>query len=277
MLSSFIVVFREILEVSIVLGVVIAATRGLPGRTLWIWAGIGGGVIGSLLVALFADVISDAAAGMGQELFNAGVLILASVMIGWTVLWMRQHAREMVAHIKKVGADVMAGQLPAYSIAVVIALAVLREGSEIVLFTYSMVASGQSLMEVALGGIGGGLAGSALGYLLYVGIIRIPTRYVFQVTSWLLIFLAAGMASLAAKYLVASGQLEILTKTVWDTSWLLPEGSILGKILQAMIGYSDQPMEIQLLFFGVTLAILAGLMRMLDKQHMAAAALRKTA
>lgn len=263
-LPAFIVVFREFLEIAIVLGVVIAATRGLANRKRFIWAGIIAGVLGSLIVAYFAEGISNAAEGMGQELFNAAILLTASAVIGWTVLWMRSHARQMTAHIKQVGAQIIEGTLPAYTITVVIGLAVLREGAEIVLFTYGMLASGQALFNVIVGGILGAVAGSIFGLALYLGIITIPMRYVFQVTSWMLIFLSAGMASLAAKYLVAGGAIDWLTNKMWDSSWLLSEDSIAGQILHAMVGYSDQPMAIQLVFFAVTLGLLTSIMRLMD-------------
>lgn len=263
-LPAFIVVFREFLEIAIVLGVVIAATRGLANRKRFIWAGIIAGVLGSLLVAFFAEGISNAAEGMGQELFNAAILLTASAVIGWTVLWMRSHARQMTAHIKQVGAQIIEGTLPAYTITVVIGLAVLREGAEIVLFTYGMLASGQALFNVIVGGILGAVAGSIFGLALYLGIITIPVRYVFQVTSWMLIFLSAGMASLAAKYLVAGGAIDWLTNKMWDSSWLLSEDSIAGQILHALVGYSDQPMAIQLVFFAVTLGLLTSIMRLMD-------------
>jgi len=268
-LPAFIVVFREFLEVAIVLGVVIAATRGLKNRNRFIWAGIGAGVLGSLLVAYFAEAISNAAEGMGQELFNAGVLLTASAVIGWTVIWMRTHARQMTAHIKQVGSQITEGTLPAYTIIVIVGLAVLREGSEIVLFTYGMLASGQALFNVAAGSVLGAVAGSIFGLALYLGIVTIPVRYVFQVTTWLLILLSAGMASLAAKYLVAGGAIDWLTNKLWDTSWLLSESSIMGQILHALVGYSDQPMAIQIVFFAATLAMLASIMRLMDAKKKA--------
>ncbi len=263
-LPAFIVVFREFLEIALVLGVVIAATRGLQNRKRFIWAGIIAGALGSLLVAYFAEGISNAAEGMGQELFNAAILLTASAVIGWTVLWMRSHARQMTARIKKVGAQITEGTLPAYTITVVIGLAVLREGAEIVLFTYGMLASGQALLNVVAGGLLGALAGSIFGLALYLGIVTIPVRHVFQVTSWMLIFLSAGMASLAAKYLVAGGVINWLTNKIWGSSWLLSEDSIVGQILHALVGYSDQPMAIQLVFFAVTLGLLTSIMRWMD-------------
>jgi len=47
-----VLVFREVLEAALVVSVVFAATRGLPGRTRWVSAGVAAGVVGAVAVAL---------------------------------------------------------------------------------------------------------------------------------------------------------------------------------------------------------------------------------
>jgi len=266
MLSTAIVIFREVLEIAIILSVVIAATNGLKGRSKWIWAGIFAGLAGSALVAIFARTISNAAEGMGQELFNAGILLTAAIVIGGTALWMSKHAREMTKRIKVVSTSVIDGELPFYSIAIVIALAIVREGAEIVLFTYGMIASGQSLNSIflgsAIGFVGGGLVGGAL----YAGLITMSHKHIFQVTTWLLIFLCAGMASTAAKYLVSAGHFETLTAQIWDTSFILSDNTIIGEIMHILFGYTDQPMQIQAIFYVSALVLLIGSKYFINKK-----------
>lgn len=261
MLAAFIVTFREILEVALILGVVLASTKGLVDRARWVWGGIAIGVAGSLVVAYFIDSISGFAEGMGQELFNAIILFTASGVIGWTAIWMRTHASEMVKQIKEKGGKIVEGELHKATITAIIALAVLREGSEIVLFTYGMLASGQNPSVILTGSLSGIAAGSVAGGLLYAGLISIPTKYIFQVTMWLLLLLSAGMASIGAKYLVAAGYFDKWTNTVWDMSSVLSEDSLPGQILHALFGYSEQPMVIQLLFYFVTLTIFLLMMK----------------
>lgn len=255
MFPSFIVTFREILEVAIILGVVLAATKGLAGRNKWIYLGIALGIAGSGVVAAFTGAISDFAEGIGQELFNAAILFTASLIIAWTALWMNKNARNMVSEIKNKSGKIVEGQLPKFTLSAIIALAVLREGAEIVLFTYGMIASGQSLTNIALGSAAGLTSGAALGALLYFGLVSIPTKYVFKITTYLLMFLSAGMASVGAKYLVAAGYFDNLSATVVDMSSLLSENSIAGQVLHSMFGYSERPMQIQVLFYLATIII----------------------
>ena len=135
-------VFREVLEAALIISVVCAATRGVPRRGSFVLGGIGLGVMGALLVAVGADYIASLAGGAGQDIFNAGVLLSAVVMIGWHVVWMSSHGRELAEHVQSVGGAVKAGSRSLTLLLTVVALAVLREGSEIVLFLYGMAAGG---------------------------------------------------------------------------------------------------------------------------------------
>jgi len=261
MLSLAVIIFREVLEISLIIGVVLAATRGLAGRNRWVWFGLLGGVAGSCVVALSAGAISQAVAGMGQELFNALVLLLAALLIGWTVIWMRRHSCEMTQRLRAVGQAVAEGKRPLHVIAVVVALAMLREGSEIVLMTYGVMVSGGTAAQLLAGGLLGMVAGVGLGAAIYYGLVKMATRYVFSVTGFMLAFLAAGMVSQALELLGAAGFVPVLDMPLWDTSWLLSEHSLLGSILRTLAGYSAQPTGMQLVGFVLTLTVLTLLMR----------------
>ena len=134
MLGALVIVFREVIEAGLIIGIVLAATRGVVGRGAWVGLGIGVGVLGAGIVALFAEAIANAFSGSGQELLNASVLGAAVVMLMWHNAWMARHGREMAAEMAAVGAAVSAGRRPMTALAVVVGLAVLREGSEMVLF-----------------------------------------------------------------------------------------------------------------------------------------------
>ncbi|MCE3232755.1 MAG: High-affinity Fe2+/Pb2+ permease [Rickettsiaceae bacterium] len=265
MLSAAIVIFREILEIALILGVVMAATKELAGRNKWVLGGIGLGVIGSGLVAFFASAIANAAEGLGQELFNAMILLTAAAVIGGTALWMGKHAREMTLHLQHVSNEVIAGNMPLYSIALVIALAVLREGAEIVLFVHGMIASGQEISSIITGSAIGFSGGLLVGLALYFGLISISPRYIFKVTTWLLILLCAGMAATASQFLVSAGWFAEFSEQVWDTSAFVSDAGIAGQTLHALFGYTAQPMQIQVIFYAVALGGLVCLMKVINR------------
>src|SRR6478672_11332119 len=261
MLGALIIVFREVIEAGLIVGIVLAATRGVAGRGRWVTIGVCGGVLGAGIVAMFAGVISEAFQGAGQELFNATVLAIAVVMLMWHNAWMARHGREIADEMRRVGSAVSEGAKPLTALAVVVGLAVLREGSEVVLFLYGIMASGTTVSATLLGGILGIVAGAAFTALTYFGLLAIPNRYIFSVTSWLIALLAAGMAAQAAQFLNNAGVVIALDRTVWDTSWLLSEGSIFGRLMHTLIGYTERPTEMQLLVYIATLFAMFLLMR----------------
>jgi high-affinity iron transporter len=261
MLGALIIVFREVIEAGLIVGIVMAATRGVAERGRWVTIGVVGGVLGASIVAMFAGAISDAFQGSGQELFNASVLGIAVLMLMWHNAWMARHGREIADEMRRVGTAVSEGAKPLTALAVVVGLAVLREGSEVVLFLYGILASGTTVSATLLGGVLGIVAGAAFTALTYFGLLAIPNRYIFSVTSWLIALLAAGMAAQSVHFLNSAGLVQALDKTVWDTSWLLSEGSIFGRMLHALIGYTERPTQMQLLVYILTLVAMYLLMR----------------
>jgi high-affinity iron transporter len=131
----------------------------------------------------------------------------------------------------------------------------------VVLFLYGIAASGTSGMALLAGGVLGVIAGAAFTGLTYFGLLAIPSRYIFSVTSWLIALLAAGLAAQAVQFLNNAGLLLVLGRTMWDTSWLLSEGSLFGRLLHTLIGYTERPTELQLVVYIGTLVLMALLMR----------------
>jgi high-affinity iron transporter len=266
MLATAIIVFREVLEAALVVGIVLAASKGVIDRLLWVGGGVFFGIAGACAVAVFAEAIAEAAAGIGQELLNASILFLAVAMLGWHNVWMGRHGKQLAQQAADLGKAVTRGTRPLYALAIVVGMAVLREGSELVLFLYSIAAGGGSgVADMAVGGILGLAAGVAVGGALYFGLLRIPTKHLFTVTSWLILLLAAGMASQAASFLVQADVLPALSPALWDTSALLTEDSVPGKIMHALIGYVARPTGMQFVFWAGTLAVIGLLMRLTNR------------
>lgn len=262
MLATAIIVFREALEAALIVGIVLAASEGVPGRGRWVGGGVLAGVLGAVAVAGFADIIAAAAAGIGQEVFNAAVLFAAVAMLGWHNIWMAKHGREMTRAASRLGAAVRDGSRPLWALVFVVGLAVLREGSEVVLFLYGIAAAGGSgVGAMAAGGALGLAAGVAAGALLYLGLVSIPLRHLFTVTSWLVLLLAAGLASQGAAFLLQANLLPAFGDNLWNTSFLLSDESIPGRMLHTLIGYTAQPAGIQVVFYLGTLLLIGALMR----------------
>ena len=268
MLAALIIVFREVFEAGLIVGIVLAVTGSVPHRNRWIGGGVLAGALAACLVAAFAGALSQLFAGMGQELFNAAILCVAVVMLTWHNVWMAHHGREMAGEMRAVGQAVADGTKSLLALAVVVGVAVLREGSEVALFLYGVVASdGGSAISLATGGVIGLALGAAVCLLTYFGLMRIPPKALFAITTALITLLAAGMAAQAVAFLERANWLSLLDTVVWDSGWLLSETSIAGRTMHTLIGYTDQPTEMQLVIYLAVLVVTIVLMRLTGSQH----------
>jgi high-affinity iron transporter len=274
MLATAIIVFREVIEAALIVAIVLGASRGIPNRGRWVSGGIALGVVGASVVAMFADVINGSFAGNGQELLNAGILLAAVCMLAWHNIWMSSHGKELADDVKQVGAAVKSGSKPLTALLIITFVAVMREGSEVVLFLWALAANGTGHLSMVVGGIIGLIAGALVGVVLYRGLLKIPLKHFFSVTGWLVLLIAAGLAAQAASLLNQAGLLPALGTNLWDSSGILNQGSLTGQMLHVLVGYTARPSGIQLLFYGVTLIVILTLMHWVGKRHREAGATR---
>ena len=266
MMGSAVIIFREVLEAALIVAIVLGVTRDVTNRSRWVAGGIILGIVAAIISASFAEMISTAVDGRGQELLNATILLAAVVMLTWHNVWMSSHGRALASQMKVLGQHVSMGAKPLSALALVTFFAVFREGAETVLFLYSLIASGAGSSGLLTGGILGLIGGIAVGWLLYRGLLSIPIGHFFKVTGWLILLLAAGLAANAAGYLYQANLVPVLVPQVWDTSWLLSQDSWLGALLHILVGYNDRPSGIQLLFYAVTLITIYTLMKLFGQQ-----------
>ncbi len=268
MLAALIIVFREVFEAGLIVGIVLAVTGAVPHRNRWIGGGVLTGVLGACLVAAFAGALSQLFEGMGQELFNAAILGVAVIMLTWHNVWMARHGKEIAGEMRAIGQAVAEGAKPLAALAVVVGVAVLREGSEVALFLYGVAASdGGSALSLLIGGFLGLLLGAGVCLLTYFGLMRIPARALFATTTALITLLAAGMAAQAVAFLERANWLTSLDTVVWDSAWLLSDTSLAGRALHTLIGYTDQPTEMQLLVYVAVILATVVLIRLTGSQQ----------
>ena len=258
-LGTFLVVFRESLEIALTLVLVLAATQSLPRRARWINGGLLAGVLGSIAFAFFTQAITDMMEGMGQELFQASVLTCSAVLIAYTVVWMQRHSFELIQSVKQQSRAIVEGQKPMYALGVLIALTVLRDGAEVALLSQGFFAAGASNTQLIFGGVAGLAAGMAIGALTYWRLVKVNTRLIFQVLAVSLIFVAAGMAAQAIGFLNAAGMTSMLTTPLWDTSHIVSERSMIGMFLHILFGYSSRPTGNQVLVYIATFSVVFAL------------------
>ncbi len=267
MIATFLIVFREVFEAGLIVGIVLAAMQGVPHRGKWVAGAIAAGVAGAGLLALCASSLAGAFSGNGQEIFTACVLGVATVMLGWHNVWMASHGREIAQQMKTMGKAVAGGEESMLAMAVVVAIAVLREGSEVVMFLYGVAMSSQEGTPAMLAGGAGGLAlGALITWLLYRGLVAIPMKHFFTVTNAMITVLAAGMAGQAASVLAHADIIPSWGYELWDSSSILSEASLLGRALHALVGYSDRPVGVQAAAYLLTIVTITVAMRLVNRR-----------
>jgi len=260
MFATGLIVFRETLEAALFIGIVAAATIGVPRRGLWLGVGVMAGLLGSLSLAAGLETISAMADGLGQDVLNIAILSMALLMLTWHSVWMSTHGKDMAQQARQLGQSTALGTHSMWAMAVAVGLCVLREGAETVLFVAGLMSGTQGQAPFMLTGAGLGLlTGTLVGMLTYAGLSRIPTRRLFSVTHVLILLLVGSLASQLAKALIQSGWVDVLTDPAWNLSDLLSNSSSLGVVLHALMGYDAMPSGLQLVFyFGAMALIVAG-------------------
>jgi len=253
MIETLLIMWRETLEAALVVGILLTYLRqsghrsGVPA----VWAGAGAGVV----AAAVSGIVSGGAVGLldpdTQLLVQVGILVAAAATVSWMVLWMSQHARSLRGELQQ-KADVALASGRRLGLALVAFVAVFREGVETVLFLWGIGAQhGFRLTAVPV--IGAGLAGAGLAvgtaWLFFRGFAFLNLRTFFRTTGVLLLLVAGGLLVSAANQLIGLGWLPPIVPQVWNTSWLVPDGSVVGAILGALMGYRSRPSLLEVLVF----------------------------
>ncbi|TXI33949.1 MAG: FTR1 family iron permease [Aquipseudomonas alcaligenes] len=248
--QALLIVWRESVEALLVIGLLYAWLSRQPQRhrhLRLLWAGVTGGAALAGLLATLMLLAGSWMSGPAGEWFQAAMSALASLLVLQMVVWMARNGRQL-RHDLESRAEQAVSQGRHAALALLAALAVAREGSEIALFLYG--ASGSASASQTLGGaLLGGLLGVASFALLQAGSRLLDWRRFFAISETLLLLLGGAMLMNALDR--ASGQLmgmglpeqlyTWLGDPLWDSSAWLDDGSRLGGLIAGLTGYRAMP------------------------------------
>lgn len=263
MIKLAIVVFRECMEIAFLLGVILAVTRPVKDSRKYIILGSICGVFLAALFAFFAKTLSESMGGVGDEIFDSCVILFTAILISWTVVWMQGYTKKIRKDLSKLSDNITAGIVSKLMLVFVVAAAIFREGVEIILFVYSIASAGNIDGNQYVTGIGvGAFGGVVVGTLFYLGLMKYAGKYVFSISTILLTLIAAGLAAEAAGIMTSSGIIELMSDQLWDSSWLVDNDSIAGKVLNITVGYDSRPNGMQIVFYFATIIFTFGMMKL---------------
>lgn len=249
MFKIAIIIFRECLEIALLLGVILASTNHIKNSRLYVIMGAMTGTVLASLFAFFIRTVTKAYGSYGDEIFDSGVILLTAAVISWTVVWMQGYTKKIKNNLGKLTEKITTNNASKLLLVTIVATTIFREGAEIILLIYGASSAPLSASEYVIGLVIGSISGFIVGVVIYTGLIKLAGKYIFKISTILLILIAAGLASEAAGILTSVGVIEIYRETLWDTSWLIDNNSILGKLLHITIGYDSKPNGMQIIFY----------------------------
>jgi high-affinity iron transporter len=235
LLSSVILVLREVLEAALLFSLLMALSKRLEISLRWVFVALVIGVLGAAICGFNTDRISELFSGVGQEVLNAGM------QYGIFVLLCGLGA---AAVLSARGFPMPAYLLPGLMASSVI-IALVREGSEIMIYLSGFLLGSDQWAAVLTGSAIGAGIGVSVGAVIYYALITLNRRRVAIVGLVLLVLIAAGMVLQATELLIQADWLPAAFP-VWDTSAVLSEQSVAGQLLYALIGYEATPTALQL-------------------------------
>jgi high-affinity iron transporter len=250
------VIFRECLEISLLLAIILAVTKSVDNSRFFVVLGAIIGVILSAFVAMGANFITQYFSYLGDEILDSIIILSTAILINWTVIWMQGYNHKIKNHFSQISKDITAGIASKLTIVLVVASTILREGIEIILFVYSIVSVGKLPVNDYLIGLFAGMSfGFLSGYVIYKGLIQYAGKYIFQISTILLTFVAAGLAAEGAGILTSCGLVEFGSNILWDSSYFVNNNSMVGKVLKIIIGYDARPNLLQIIFYLASIAM----------------------
>ena len=259
MFEIALVIFREMLEISLILGIVLAATKSIKRSRIYITAGIMGGFICSALLALFLNKLASSFGGFGEEIVDVTIILVTVVVIGSTAIWIRQTGENITRKVGQIVNESDDSLTTKTMLILVVATTMFREGAEIVVFIHAVAASHTLSAADYVSGFGIGMfAGVATACAINYGLSKIAIKYLFSLSFTLLALVAAGLASKAAGILTSLGIVDFLATPLWNSEDYISDHSIIGKILKMFTGYNSRPNGLELMFYVITLALIYG-------------------
>jgi high-affinity iron transporter len=261
LVPAFLLTVREAFEAVLIIGIVFTTLRTTQRahQQKCVWSGTVAGVVLSAVIALVLNLFGTQLEGVGEEIFEGTMMLLAAVVLTGMIFWMQNQSPQLSQHLRK---EVQtAGQekrgLPLFSIAF---LAVFREGLELSLFLTA--ASFTSEKTIILKGFMTGMVVALLlGWALTTGLLRLDIRRFFLITSSLLILIAGGLIAHTIHEFNEVGWVPAIVDPIWDLNPWFDEKSPLSQMMTALLGYNADPSLSEIigasLYFGCLLYFLS--------------------
>ena len=259
MLSALLITLREGLEAALIIGIILAYLARTDNRQGFkpVWFGVSLAVLSSLIAGVVIFILAGEFSGQAEEIFEGLAMFVAAGVLTWMIFWMRKQAINIKAHLH---AQIQSVLTSGSSLGLVLLafVVVVREGIETVLFLFAATRVAESPLLFTIGGFLGLAIAIGIGYSIYKGTSKLNLRTFFNVTSIVLIVFAAGLLTHGMHEFHEAGIIPPVVEHIWDINHILPEESVFGRFLVAIVGYNGNPSLVEVVTYIIYLALALG-------------------
>ena len=253
-MAELIIVFREVLEASLIIGILYTFLKqtNQEESIVKLWQGVLVALVVSIIGSFVFQQFAGGFQGQAEKLFEGVVMIVAASVLGTVIVWMAKN-KNIAEDLKGKAEQALSSNKVGLGIFLLAFISVFREGIETILFLYGVMMK-QGGLSISLSLLGAGM-GISVGYLIFVQGKKVPLKTFFNVSSILLIFVAAGMFAYGIHELESAGVIPDYGR-IWDINPpklsdgsypLMHDKGYVGSLLKGLFGYNGDPSLIELL------------------------------
>jgi high-affinity iron transporter len=237
MVPTFVITLREVVEASLIVGIIAAflVKEGRRDALRQMWIGVAIAVVLCAAVGIALNVVGEELPQQKQEGLETIIGLIAVSMITYMIVWMARHSRGIKAELEGGAASALATG-SALALVGMAFLAVLREGFETSVFLLAAFQDARNTTAAGAGAVLGVICALLIGLALYRGGVRINLSRFFRITGLVLVFVAAGLLATAAHTAHGAGWLSSFQGQAVDLSWLVRPGTVTESLLTGMLG-----------------------------------------
>lgn len=244
MIDIIIIVLRETLEASILISIMLSVSHHHRISFSWLFIALTVGFVGAILYAMSLGYISEMFDYVGQEVFNAFLLYAIYCFL------------ILICAAQYYGTVKSTRRLPML-MAMAVAISIVREGGELVIFYSSVLQERTSFLSAATSGFIGLTLGMSAGSICYYSIATLSYSRARSVHIFLLSLIAAGMVLQATQLLIQADWLPGNT-ALWSSNRILPEDSVIGQVAYAVLGYESTPTSVEVIAYLCAVMLMLG-------------------
>ncbi len=264
MIPTFVIFFREGIEASMIVAILLSYLNRTGQRRYFrdIYLGIalavllilGGGIAVFILVSQYDG-------SNVQTYFETATYLVAAAALTYMTFWMQSHAKSLTRELQ-MRSDLALSRGTRAGLGILAFQSVGREGVETMVFTLAIVfASTKQAATPVQGNFL--LFGALLGLLVAFGVAfaiyrmgaRLNLRRFFLTLGVLLMVFAAGLLADAVENFQQLGWVTFGREVLWNTSSFVSEGSSFGDALHSLVGYAERPTLLQAAVWGTYVAV----------------------